>query len=426
MFPLVRSATGLFISSTVSSIGSTSLGSHAGLSCSKAPSITGSSITPLATAMLLSSLQFGVSPATLFQKIRRTVTKLPEQLRPKRILFWDVKPETSLGTFRMAIEKLSDIPADRPLTLAERKALLKEMQDARGRLICAESILEVAIEGCKDELKKRIAATVRAHEKGLSVAHACRLMGLSRSTFYASQKTTPAQIKTDELAEKISEVRSSCFFTIGRRRLTARIRQVRKAKPCAGKATRQQLPDNLLNREFQADRPMHRLVTDVTYVPYFENDEWHWGYLSLVQDLFNRAIVAWVYSKKQDVRLGLATLRLLSGRGLAPGAMLHSGRGSIYTAQAFRDAADGMGLTQSFSRTANCHDNATMECFNGTFKVEALYNPALTQDRPSFKAQNDYIGRYVEFYNNERPCSVIDNQTPAAYRMQFYGPFLRT
>lgn len=208
--------------------------------------------------------------------------------------------------------------------------------------------------------------------------------------------------------------------------MTARIRQVRKAKPCAGKATRQQLPDNLLNREFQADRPMHRLVTDVTYVPYFENDEWHWGYLSLVQDLFNRAIVAWVYSKKQDVRLGLATLRLLSGRGLAPGAMLHSGRGSIYTAQAFRDAADGMGLTQSFSRTANCHDNATMECFNGTFKVEALYNPVLTQDRPSFKAQNDLIGRYVEFYNNERPCSVIDNQTPAAYRMQFYGPFLRT
>ena len=64
--------------------------------------------------------QFGVRPATLFQKIRRTVAKLPEQLRPKRILFWDVKPETSLGTFRMAIEKLSDIPADRPLTLAER------------------------------------------------------------------------------------------------------------------------------------------------------------------------------------------------------------------------------------------------------------------------------------------------------------------
>ena len=131
---------------------------------------------------------------------------------------------------------------------------------------------------------------------------------------------------------------------------------------------------------------MRRLVTDVTYVPSFENDEWHWGYLSLVQDLFNRAIVAWVYSKKQNIRLGLATVQLLSDRGLALGAMLHSDRGCIYTAQAFRGTADGMGLTQSFSRTANCHDNATMECFTGMFKVEALYNPVLTLDRPSFKA----------------------------------------
>ena len=110
--------------------------------------------------------------------------------------------------------------------------------------------------------------------------------------------------------------------------LSARIRQVRKAKPCAGKANKQPLPGNLLNREFNADRPMHRMVTDVTYVPYFEDGEWHWGYLSLVQDLFDRSIVAWVYSKKQDIRLGLATLQLLSFRGLAPGAMLHSDRGT--------------------------------------------------------------------------------------------------
>ena len=67
-----------------------------------------------------------------------------------------------------------------------------------------------------------------------------------------------------------------------------------------------------------------------------------------------------------------------------------------------------------------------MECFNSTFKVEALYNSVLTQDRPSFKAQNGFIGHYVEFYNNERLCSVIDNQTPAAYRMLCFRPFLRT
>ena len=74
--------------------------------------------------------------------------------------------------------------------------------------------------------------------------------------------------------------------------LTARIRQISKAKPCAERANKQPLPGNLLNREFNADRPMHRMVTDVTYVPYFENGDWHWGYLSLVQDLFDRSIVA--------------------------------------------------------------------------------------------------------------------------------------
>ena len=99
--------------------------------------------------------QFGVRPATLFNTIKSTVGKIPEKLRPKRIRFWDAPPVATLGTYRMKIDKLSDIPADRPLTLAERKALLKEVQDARGRLLCAEALLEVAVESCKDELKKK-------------------------------------------------------------------------------------------------------------------------------------------------------------------------------------------------------------------------------------------------------------------------------
>lgn len=55
----------------------------------------------------------------------------------------------------MAINKLSDIPANRPLTLQERKALLREVQEAKDRLICSEALLEVAVESCKDELKKK-------------------------------------------------------------------------------------------------------------------------------------------------------------------------------------------------------------------------------------------------------------------------------
>lgn len=266
-------------------------------------------------------------------------------------------------------------------------------------------------------------------------------MKLPRSTFYASRKVTQKQSRDEDLVEKISQIQQEYFFTIGRRRmgallrrrfgldvcetalqrlmsrnnLCARIRQIRKVKPQAGRATTQELPGNALNRNFKADKPLQRLVTDVTYIPFIENDEWHWGYLSLVQDLYDRSIVSWVFAKKQDVKLSLSTLQLLSHRGLAEDAMLHSDRGSIYTAHAFREEVAKLGITQSFSRTGNCHDNATMECFNGTLKVEALYNPARRRERPTFLEQLKAIAEYIEFYNNKRPCSVLGNVAPAEF-----------
>lgn len=98
---------------------------------------------------------FGVRPATLHRSIQRHLDKLPIQLRPKRIRFWDSPAPSFIGDPAMPFEKLSDIPADRPLTASERKALMQELRDARDRLICAESLLEVAVETCKDELKKK-------------------------------------------------------------------------------------------------------------------------------------------------------------------------------------------------------------------------------------------------------------------------------
>ena len=112
--------------------------------------------------------------------ITRAVAKLPKQLRPGRIHFRDVRTKSASGKFRMAIEKLSDIPADRPLTTTERKALFEELKDAQTRLVCAESLLEVAIENCKDELrKKRAAAAVGTHEKGFEITRICRAMKIA-------------------------------------------------------------------------------------------------------------------------------------------------------------------------------------------------------------------------------------------------------
>lgn len=99
--------------------------------------------------------QFGVRPATLFASIQRKLATLPEIIRPKRLLFWESVPVHSLGKSRMPFEKPSDIPIDRPLTPKERKELMRELKDARDRLICAQAILEVALESTKDELKKK-------------------------------------------------------------------------------------------------------------------------------------------------------------------------------------------------------------------------------------------------------------------------------
>lgn len=60
-----------------------------------------------------------------------------------------------------------------------------------------------------------------------------------------------------------------------------------------------------------------------------------------------------------------------------------------------------------------------MECFNGTFKLEALYNPLLSLEKPNFREQDDLIARYIDFYNRERPCSVIGNLMPTEYSRRY-------
>lgn len=121
-------------------------------------------------------------------------------------------------------------------------------------------------------------------------------MGIARSSFYSQQKPTLKKVKDTELSKKIEQIQKAYFFTIGRRRmgtllqkefgidvgegqihrvmkthhLSAQIRQMKKTKPHAGKAYQGSLPENILDRQFEADAPLQKLVTDVTYVPYYE------------------------------------------------------------------------------------------------------------------------------------------------------------
>lgn len=242
-------------------------------------------------------------------------------------------------------------------------------------------------------------------------------------------------------------MQENSFYTLGRRRLGAvlaattglqlgesqlgrlmrrfnlcsRIRQPRAPSNGYRGGKLSGLPGNVLNRQFCAEHPGERFLTDVTYVRYYEQGQWHWGYLSLVLDLYDRSIVSWAYSKRQDLSLALTTLKVLSFKVVREGAIFHSDHGSMYTSHAFRDELTRMGMQQSLSRVGNCHDNAPMESFNGTLKIEGLRNPAFgVAVTPSFLERNQAIERYIEFYNHQRPSSVLKNMTPMAFRGRYY------
>ncbi|NLB31793.1 MAG: IS3 family transposase [Alcaligenaceae bacterium] len=287
----------------------------------------------------------------------------------------------------------------------------------------------------------------RSVERGNRITKACRFLGIARSTYYHAQHKTDAAQEDEHKAALIRQIHETSFFTFGRRRigevleaatglklgesqlgrlmrqfdLQARIRQPRRPGNGYRGGKPSGLPGNILNRQFHAEHPGERFLTDVTYVRYYEQQEWHWGYLSVVLDLFDRSVVAWVYSKQQDLKLALNTLKVLSFKEVRQGAILHSDHGSMYTSHAFRDELKRLGIQQSLSRVGNCHDNAPMESFNGTLKVEGLRNPAFgIHATPSFLEQNQAIERYIEFYNHQRPSSILKNKTPMAFRGRYY------
>ena len=123
--------------------------------------------------------------------------------------------------------------------------------------------------------------------------------------------------------------------------------------------------DNKLDREFQADKPMEKLVIDITYL-YFGNCRL---YLSSIMDLYNREIVVYTISECQDTNFVLDTLHQLE---LPQGVLLHSDQGSVYTSKAYYQPCIEKGITCSISRKGTPADNACIEWFHSVLKSETF------------------------------------------------------
>ena len=154
---------------------------------------------------------------------------------------------------------------------------------------------------------------------------------------------------------------------------------------------------NLLNRQFFADKPNSKWVTDISYIQTKEGVL----YLSMIRDLYDNSIVAYKTATQQTINLVLDTIRLAmkkEKKRVAAELQLHSDQGFQYTSQAYFKLTQSYGITPSMSRKGNPYDNAMAENFFSILKTECIYRHT---PRTLSEAQR-MINDYIYFYNHER------------------------
>ncbi|GGM32014.1 IS3 family transposase [Pseudomonas asuensis] len=258
--------------------------------------------------------------------------------------------------------------------------------------------------------------------------------GLPRSTFYYQSKRLAAADKYAGLKITIKTLFDRHKGRYGYRRITAALRNKgalvnyktiqrlmgilvlkssirRRSKYTAYRGATSRAAPNRLNRNFSAQRPNERWVTDIT--------EFNVGgqklYLSPVLDLYNREIVAYemarrpIFDMVRDM-MGKAFKRLR--RGEAP--LLHSDQGWHYQMPAFGRLLERRGLIQSMSRRGNCLNNAAMESFFAVLKSELYYRKAFNSVAQLEKA----LRSYIRYYNHDRLKLSLCGLSPVQFRLQ--------
>jgi len=181
----------------------------------------------------------------------------------------------------------------------------------------------------------------------------------------------------------------------------------RRFRPCTTDS-RHYLPvaPNLLQQEFVAAAPNCVWLADITYIATVEG----WLYLAAVLDLATRKIVGWSMRDHMRTELPLAALLMAAQRQRPPeGLICHSDRGSQYASEAYGKQLIAMKAKPSMSRTACCYDNAPMESFFHTLKVELVHQRrwATRED-----ARRDLFAYIEGYYNRRRIHSALGYKTP--------------
>ena len=164
-------------------------------------------------------------------------------------------------------------------------------------------------------------------------------------------------------------------------------------------------PD-LVKRDFTADRPGIKFVGDITYLHTWQG----FLYLATVIDCFSKKVVGWSIADHMRTELVADALRNAAATThIAPNAIFHSDRGSVYTSAEYRALVTGLGMRSSMGATGVCWDNSLAESFFAALKNERVYR---TVYATKARGRADVIAYIEGFYNSRRRHSALQYRCP--------------
>jgi putative transposase len=281
-------------------------------------------------------------------------------------------------------------------------------------------------------------AWIHEHRDSFPVALMCQLLDVSKSGYYVSIERPPSpravrhariqaavrQVHAEshgiygshKIAQTLSrseELEHACRNTVAAamREMGLKSRLSKTFTPTTTKSDPTQQPaPNTLDRDFTAEAPNRKWVTDITYLPTLQG----WVYLAVVIDLFSRKAIGWALSASLATELVSEALRRAIESRRPDGKQLlhHSDRGCQYTSEAYQSVLKTLGIECSMSRTGNCYDNAAMERFFWSLKHEWT-NHEHFQDLEDARLS---VFKYIEtFYNPVRLHQALGYQSPVQH-----------
>lgn len=280
---------------------------------------------------------------------------------------------------------------------------------------------------------------IEKHCKTFPVVKMADIFEIHRSDYYAwknhSLKRDRRQKEEIRIVNKIADIQKKSKNSFGPPKMTDKLnsevekinhkkvsrlmrendlnfKKKKKYKVTSESNHKKPVAPNLLNREFHAETPNQKWVSDITYIQTTEG----WLYLCVILDLYSRKVVGWSVSTRIDTDLILKAFWAAGMHRKPPkGLIFHSDRGVQYCSIRFRNALKSKGMIQSMGRKGNCWDNACAESFFKSNKTEWLYD----EDFKTRKEAGNIVFEYIEvFYNRYRTHSVIGYMTPDDYELK--------